>query len=112
MGVAPRRFRFKTDAPPQAAEQQCRPAATPRAQPVATPSRTSTRRPEVSKLKVAQLDELLRMKNVTPKGLKAEKAEMVAWHYTHTWRQQQAAARPPPAEIESGQRRIEDFFGQ
>ena len=37
---------------------------------------------EVNKLKVAQLDELLSAKGVTPKGLKAEKAMEVAWRYT------------------------------
>ena len=71
---------------------------------------------EVSKLKVAQLDELLTKKGVTSKGLKPEKAEMVAWYYTreeiNTWRRQQAAARPPPAGVESGQKRMEDFFGK
>ena len=37
---------------------------------------------EASKLKVAQLDELLRRKGIKPKGVKAEKAMEVAWH---TW---------------------------
>ena len=37
---------------------------------------------EANKLKVAQLDELLRAKGVKPKGVKAEKAMEVAWRST------------------------------
>ena len=54
---------------------------------------------EVNKLKVAQLDELLNAKGVTPKGLKAEKAMEVAWRYTKEqiaeWRAQQQTLTPP-----------------
>ena len=42
----------------------------------------SVRQAEVNKMKVAQLDELLRKKGVKPKGVKEEKAMEVAWHYT------------------------------
>ena len=37
---------------------------------------------EVSKLKMAQLDELLGRKGIKPRGVKAEKAMEVAWRYT------------------------------
>ena len=54
---------------------------------------------EVNKLKVAQLDELLNAKGVTPKGLKAEKAMEVAWRYTKEeiaeWRAKQEELTPP-----------------
>ena len=54
---------------------------------------------EVNKMKVAQLDELLSAKGVTPKGLKAEKAMEVAWRYTKEqiaeWRAKQQTLTPP-----------------
>mgnify|MGYP003314047312 CR=1 FL=1 len=54
---------------------------------------------EVNKLKVAQLDELLRAKGVKPRGVKAEKAMEVAWRYTKeeiaAWRATQEAVTPP-----------------
>ena len=54
---------------------------------------------EANKLKVAQLDELLRRKGVKPKGVKAEKAMEVAWRYTKEqiaeWRAQQEELTPP-----------------
>ena len=54
---------------------------------------------EASKLKVAQLDELLRRKGIKPKGVKAEKAMEVAWRYTKEeiaeWRAQQETLTPP-----------------
>ena len=56
---------------------------------------------EMTKFRVSQLDELLQNKDITPKGLKAEKAEMVAWHYTRDeiaeWRKKQEKERPAPA---------------
>ena len=56
---------------------------------------------EVTKLKVAQLDELLNAKNVKPKGIKAEKAMEVAWRYTKEeiaeWRAKQQEGLTPPA---------------
>ena len=60
---------------------------------------------EVSKLKVAQLDELLSAKGVEPKGLKAEKAMEVAWRYTREqiaeWRAQQRQTLTPPALLDT-----------
>ena len=60
---------------------------------------------EVNKLKVAQLDELLNKKGVTPKGLKAEKAMEVAWRYTKAeiaeWRAQQRQTLTPPALLDT-----------
>ena len=54
---------------------------------------------EVSKMKVAQLDELLSAKGVKPRGVKAEKAMEVAWRYTKEeiveWRAQQEKLSPP-----------------
>ena len=54
---------------------------------------------EANKLKVAQLDELLRRKGIKPKGVKAEKAMEVAWRYTKEeiaeWRAQQETLTPP-----------------
>ena len=54
---------------------------------------------EVNKLKVAQLDELLRRKGIKPKGVKAEKAMEVAWRYTKEeiaeWSAQQETLTPP-----------------
>ena len=54
---------------------------------------------EVNKLKVAQLDELLNVKGVKPRGVKAEKAMEVAWRYTKEeiaeWRAQQETLTPP-----------------
>ena len=54
---------------------------------------------EVNKMKVAQLDELLRKKGVTPRGVKAERAMDVAWSYTRVeiadWRAQQEELTPP-----------------
>ncbi len=61
-------------------------------------------------------DDLLRKKGISPKGLKAEKAEQVAWYYSreemNAWRQQQEQPRPSPALLEQpqGQRSIRDFF--
>ena len=56
---------------------------------------------EANKLKVAQLDELLRRKGVKPRGVKAEKAMEVAWRYTKEeiaeWRAKQQEALTPPA---------------
>ena len=74
---------------------------------------------EVSKaLKVADLDELLRQKGVTPKGLKPEKGEQVAWLYTrqeiHAWRAAREPPRQAPALLEQGrpqgQRSLLEFF--
>ena len=54
---------------------------------------------EANKLKVAQLDELLRRKGIKPRGVKAEKAMEVAWRYTKEeiaeWRAQQETLTPP-----------------
>ena len=54
---------------------------------------------EVNKMKVAQLDELLRAKGVKPRGVRAEKAMEVAWRYTKEeiadWRAQQEELTPP-----------------
>ena len=54
---------------------------------------------ELNKLKVAELDELLSAKGVTPRGLKAEKAMEVAWRYTKeeiaAWRAKQEEVTPP-----------------
>ena len=54
---------------------------------------------EANKLKVAQLDELLRRKGVKPRGVKAEKAMEVAWRYTKEeiaeWRAQLETLTPP-----------------
>ena len=74
---------------------------------------------ECSKLKVAQLDELLSNKGVKPRGLKAEKAERVAWLYTRqeiqAWRAAQEPPRQAPANLvqgrPQGQRSILDYFG-
>ena len=53
---------------------------------------------ELSKLKVAQLDELLGLKGIAAKGLKAEKVLEVAWNYTReeiaTWRRQSKPTEP------------------
>ncbi len=72
---------------------------------------------ELVKLKVCQLDALLHEKGRTPTGLKAEKAEQMAWFYTReviqTWRETQEETRPPPAQQEQpepGQKNIRDFF--
>ena len=73
---------------------------------------------ECSKLKVAQLDELLRNKGAKPRGLKAEKAERVAWLYTRqeiqAWRAAQEPPRQAPANLvqgaPQGQRRLLDYF--
>ena len=54
---------------------------------------------EVNKMKVAQLDELLRATGVKPRGVKAEKAMEVAWRYTKEeipeWRAKQEELKPP-----------------
>ena len=54
---------------------------------------------EVNKMKVAQLDELLRAKGVKPKRVKSEKAMEVAWRYTKEeiaeWSAQQETLTPP-----------------
>ena len=71
---------------------------------------------EVNKLKVAQLDELLRAKGVTPKGLKAEKAMEVAWRYTKEqiaeWRAKQQTLTPPAllSTPRPPSKTLEDYF--
>ena len=72
---------------------------------------------EVSKLKVAQPDELLSAKGVKPKGIKAEKAMEVAWRYTKEeiaeWRAKQQEVLPPPALLSTPHRSqptLTDFF--
>ena len=71
---------------------------------------------EVNKMKVAQLDELLRAKGVTPKGLKAEKAMEVAWRYTKKeiadWRAKQQETLTPPALLSTPRtsKTLEDYF--
>ena len=75
---------------------------------------------EMYKFKVSQLNELLRKKGIATKGVKAAKAEAVAWHYTraeiHEWEKTKEKERPPPAEadanqcIDAKQRRIDEFF--
>ena len=73
---------------------------------------------EVNKLKVAQLDELLRRKGIKPKGVKAEKAMEVAWRYTKeelaAWQAEQETP-PPPALLNQpdprpNQPTLWDFF--
>ena len=71
---------------------------------------------EVTKLKVAQLDELLNAKGVKPKGIKAEKAMEVAWRYTKEeiaeWRAQQEALTPPAllSTPRPPSKTLDDFF--
>ena len=71
---------------------------------------------EVNKMKVAQLDELLRAKGVTPKGLKAEKAMEVAWRYTKEqiaeWRARQQTLTPPAllSTPRPPSKTLDDFF--
>ena len=71
---------------------------------------------EVHKLKVAQLDELLRRKGVKPRGVKAEKAMEVAWRYTKDeiaeWRAQQETLTPPAllSTPRPPSKTLEDYF--
>ena len=64
---------------------------------------------EVTKtFKVAELDELLRAKGKTVKGMKAQKAMEVAWCYTKeeiaTWRRQRQTTEPPALMLNRGSR--------
>ena len=72
---------------------------------------------EVNKLKVTQLDELLRAKGVKPRGVKAEKAMEVAWRYTKKeiadWRAKQQETLTPPALLSTPRppsKTLEDYF--
>ena len=71
---------------------------------------------EVSKLKVAQLDELFGKKGIVPRGLKAEKVLEVAWNHTReeiaTWRRQCRPAEPPAMMVNRGSRQasLNEFF--
>ena len=72
---------------------------------------------EANKLKVAQLDELLRAKGVKPKGTKPEKAIEVAWRYTKDeiadWRAKQQETLTPPALLSTPRtpsKTLEDYF--
>ena len=72
---------------------------------------------EANKLKVAQLDELLRAKGVKPKGTKPEKAIEVAWRYTKDeiadWRAKQQETLTPPALLSTPRtpsKTQEDYF--
>ena len=72
---------------------------------------------EANKLKVAQLDELLRRKGVKPRGVKAEKAMEVAWRYTKEEiakrRAKQQEALSPPALLNTPRRSqptLETYF--
>ena len=71
---------------------------------------------EANKLKVAQLDELLRRKGIKPKGVKAEKAMEVAWRYTKEeiaeWRAQQETLTPPAllSTPRPHSKTLEDYF--
>ena len=71
---------------------------------------------EVNKMKVAQLDELLRAKGVKPRGVTAEKAMEVAWRYTKEeiadWRAQQEELTPPAllSTPRSSQPTLENYF--
>ena len=71
---------------------------------------------EVSKLKVAQLDELLSAKGVRPRGVKAEKAMEVAWRSTKEeiaeWRAQRETLTPPAllSTPRPASKTLEDYF--
>ena len=71
---------------------------------------------EVNKMKVAQLEELLRRKGIKPKGVKAEKAMEVAWRYTKEeiaeWRAQQETLTPPAllSTPRTPSKTLEDYF--
>ena len=70
---------------------------------------------EANKLKVVQLDELVRRKGVKPKGVKAEKAMEVAWRYTKEeiaeWRAQQETLTPPALlSTPRTSKTLEDYF--
>ena len=72
---------------------------------------------EVTKtFKVAELDELLRVKGKTVKGMKAQKAMEVAWCYTKeeiaAWRRQRRTAGAPALMVNRGSRQasLQEFF--
>ena len=71
---------------------------------------------EANRLRVSQLDELLRRKGVKPRGVKAEKAMEVAWRYTKEeiaeWRAQQETLTPPAllSTPRPPSKTLEDFF--
>ena len=72
---------------------------------------------EVTKtFKVAELDELLRVKGKTVKGMKAQKAMEVAWCYTKVeiaeWRRQRKTTEPPALMVRRASRQptLDDFF--
>ena len=72
---------------------------------------------ELSKLKVAQLDELLGKKGFAVKGIKAEKVMQNAWNYTReeiaAWRRESRPTAGPPAMMAKRDRRqptIDEFF--
>ena len=69
-------------------------------------------------LKADQMKALLRTKNITPKGLKPDLAQAVAWNFTKAevdaWLAQQEPAPDPPAMLanRANQPTIHDFFGK
>ena len=72
---------------------------------------------EVTKtFKVSELDELLRAKGKSAKGLKEEKAMEVAWCYTKEeiaeWRRQRQVTEPPALMVNRSSRQptLDDFF--
>ena len=72
---------------------------------------------EVTKtFKVSELDELLRVKGKTVKGMKAQKAMEVAWCYTKEeiaeWRRQRKTIEPAALMVnrDSRKRTLDEFF--
>ncbi len=69
-------------------------------------------------LKAEQMRVLLRTKGITPKGLKPDLAQTVAWNFTKAevdeWLAQQESALQPPALLASrpSQPTVNDFFGK
>ena len=66
--------------------------------------------------KVSGLDEVLRAKSKSDKGMKAQKAMEVAWCYTKEeiaeWRRQRKVTKPPALMVNRGSRQptLDDFF--
>ena len=74
---------------------------------------------EVTKTcRVSELDELLRAKGKSIKGMKAEKAMEVAWCYTKEeiaeWRRQRKTIEPAALMVNRASRQstLDDFFGR